>query len=130
MNGASAIRLRGTIQAGGAFGRRGLRRCVWAAALAVLGVFAGQPAWAQAPELGGVLPGGGPRGAATPIRIDGKNLQGARLFVGGRGVHLASVKPSADGQSLTADVLADPDAALGPHDLRIATPKGVTGGAR
>jgi hypothetical protein len=90
----------------------------------------GSPALAQAPELGGLLPAGGPRGATTRIQIDGKNLQGARLFLVGRGVKVAAVHVSATGDSLAADVTVDPAAPLGPHDVRIATAKGVSNGAR
>ena len=39
---------------------------------------------AQAPDVGGMLPAGGPRGQTTRIRIDGKNLAGS-AFAGERG---------------------------------------------
>jgi len=85
-------------------------------------------ALAQAPEIGGLLPCGGPRGQVTTLRIDGKNLAGAKLFVDGRGVSVKSVQPSAD--SLTAEVQVDSSASLGPHEVRVVTSKGVSNGSR
>src|SRR5947208_2661323 len=85
--------------------------------------------FAQEPELEGLLPGGGPRGATTRIQIDGKNLKGARLYAGGRGIHIVSTELSPTGTTLSAQLKVDSDAPLGPHDLRLATAKGVSGGA-
>ena len=80
--------------------------------------------------MGGLVPSGGPRGATTRIEIEGKNLKGARVFVGGRGVTMGVPQVSSGGDRITADVTVAPGALLGPHDVRIATPKGVSDGAR
>lgn len=89
-----------------------------------------QAATAQAPELGGLLPCGGPRGSTTRLQIEGKNLKGARLFVGGKGVMVKSTETSPSGDVVTADISVEPGAPLGPHDVRISTPKGISNGAR
>ena len=85
---------------------------------------------AQAPELGGLLPSGGPRGAITRVQIDGKHFAGAKLFLSGRGVKLTGTQISASGDLITVDVQVEPGAPLGPHEVRIATAKGVSNGAR
>jgi len=85
---------------------------------------------AQAPELGGLLPAGGVRGQATKVRIDGKNLKGARLYLSGGGVAVQSIQVTPDGNQLTAEVEVEPGAKLGPHEVRIATAKGVSNGSR
>jgi hypothetical protein len=87
-------------------------------------------AWAQGPEIGGLLPAGGPRGQATQVRIDGKNLTGARLYLSGSGVAVKSLQVDAKGEQLTAELAVETGARLGPHEVRVATSKGVSGGAR
>ncbi len=87
-------------------------------------------AWAQAPDVGGMLPSGGPRGQTTRIRIDGKNLAGSRLQVSGGGIAVKSVQAPADGNGLTAELEVGTGARLGPHEVRVTTPKGVSGGLR
>ena len=93
-------------------------------------VFCGSVAWAQGPEIGGLLPAGGPRGQATQVHIDGKNLTGARLYLSGSGVAVKSLQVDAKGEQLTAELAVETGARLGPHEVRVATPKGVSGGAR
>jgi hypothetical protein len=88
------------------------------------------PALAQAPELGGLLPAGGVRGQSTQVRIEGKNLTGARLYLSGSGVTVKSLQVTPDGNRLTADLSVEPGAKLGPHEVRLATSKGVSNGAR
>ncbi|MCW3052568.1 MAG: Bacterial pre-peptidase C-terminal domain [Chthonomonadales bacterium] len=97
-----------------------------------LGLIAGfaHSALAQAPELGGLLPAGGVRGQVTKVRIDGKNLKGARLYLSGGGVAVKAVQVTPDGNQLTAEVEVEPGAKLGPHEVRIATAKGVSNGSR
>ena len=85
---------------------------------------------AQSPELGGLLPAGGVRGQSTKVRIDGKNLKGARLYLSGGGIAVKSVQVTPDGNQLTADLAVEPGAALGPHEVRLATSKGVSNGSR
>jgi len=85
---------------------------------------------AQAPEVGGLLPSGGPRGATTVVKIDGKNLQGAKLYLSGAGVSVRSSQVTPAGDLITVQIQVEPGASLGPHDVRIATAKGVSNGAR
>lgn len=91
-------------------------------ALLALSAFRAQ---AQAPEIGSAMPCGGQRGTTVVLKIDGKNLQGATALLGGSGIRVvaATVNPSGDQLGLTLEVARD--AALGPHDLRIGTSKGV-----
>ena len=89
-----------------------------------------ESAMAQAPEIGGLLPAGGERGQATHLRIDGKNLTGARLYLSGGGVVVKSVHVTPDGNQLTAELAVEQGAALGPHDVRLATAKGISNGSR
>ena len=93
-------------------------------------VFSTLSALAQAPELGGILPSGGPRGSTTRVRIDGKNLSGANLCLSGKDIAVKSIVVTAAGDMLTAEIVVTPEALLGPHDIRIATPKGVSNGLR
>jgi hypothetical protein len=85
---------------------------------------------AQAPEIGGLLPGGGPRGQVTHVRIDGKNLAGARLHLAGGGIAIKSQKTSPNGEQLDLELAVDASARLGPHEVRITTTRGVSNGAR
>ena len=85
---------------------------------------------AQAPEVGGILPGGGPRGQTTRVRIDGKNLAGSGLQISGGGVTVKSVQAAPDGNALTAELEVQARASFGPHEIRVTTPKGVSGGLR
>lgn len=88
------------------------------------------PVLAQSPELGGLLPAGGARGQVTKVRIDGNNLAGARLYLSGGGVAVKAVQVTPDGKQLTADLEVESGAKLGPHEVRLATAKGVSNGAR
>lgn len=99
-------------------------------ACAVLTTTLAPVALAQAPELGGLLPAGGVRGQATRVRIDGKSLTGARLYLSGSGIAVKSVQVTPDGNQLTAELAVEPGAKLGPHEVRLATAKGVSNGAR
>lgn len=85
---------------------------------------------AQTPELGGLVPAGGPRGQTTLIHVEGKNLAGAHLYLSGSGIAIKSQQVAASGNQITAEVTVETNARLGPHDIRIATPKGISGGAR
>ena len=87
-------------------------------------------ALAQSPEIGGLLPAGGPRGQVTRVQIEGRNLVGARLHLSGSGVTVKSLQVKPDGSQLTAEIGVTPEARLGPHEVRISTPKGVSNGAR
>jgi hypothetical protein len=89
-----------------------------------------RPVMAQAPELGGLLPAGGVRGQVTRVKIDGKNLAGARLYLSGSGIAVKSVQVTPDGNQLTAELVVEPGAKLGPHEVRLATAKGVSNGSR
>jgi hypothetical protein len=93
-------------------------------------LFLSSAAYAQAPELGGLLPAGGPRGQVTRVRIDGKSLAGARLLLSGRGATVKSVQVTPTGDSLTAEIAVEAGALLGPREVRLVTAKGVSGGAR
>lgn len=85
---------------------------------------------AQAPELGGLLPAGGPRGQVTKVRIDGKSLAGARVMLSGSGASVKSVQVTPAGDSLTAEIAVEAGALLGPREVRLVTAKGVSTGAR
>src|SRR2546423_8425799 len=61
------------------------------------------PAVAQAPEITGMLPGGGTRGAATTVLIEGKNLAGAKVRLLGKGIVVKSVQLSAAADRVTAE---------------------------
>ena len=87
-------------------------------------------AHAQAPELGGLVPSGGLRGQTTKVRISGRNLGEAQLHLSGSGVAVRSVQVSPSGEQLTAEIATDQNALLGPHEVRITTPRGVSNGAR
>jgi hypothetical protein len=84
------------------------------------------PALAQAPELTGTVPAGGQRGTTVTVQIDGKNLQGAKLFVSGGDVTIDDVSPSTDGTGLTAKLSLKQDAPVGPREIRVGTAKGVS----
>ena len=88
------------------------------------------PVQAQAPEISGILPCGGRRGTVVKIQTDGKNLQGAKLILEERGVSVKAmdIKPAGDGVALQLSVTAE--AAIGPHELRMATSKGVSNAVR
>ena len=88
------------------------------------------PGLAQAPEIGGLLPAGGPRGVVTSVRIDGKNLTGAKVFVAGSGITTKSVSVNSAGDQLIVDFTATAAALLGPHEVRIVTLTGVSNGSR
>lgn len=89
-----------------------------------------QMARAQAPELGGVVPSGGPRGQTTQVRIDGKNLTGAKVYLGGTGVAVKSLTVSPAGDAVTADLAVESGAKPGPREIRLANSKGVSAGTR
>lgn len=97
--------------------------CIWLTAMSIM-------ALAQAPEIGGLLPAGGPRGQTTHVRVDGKNLVGARLHLRGGGISVKSQQVSPNGEQLDLELAVDFDASLGPHELRLTTTKGVSNGAR
>ncbi len=98
--------------------------------LGALSCLIGTSASGQAPEIGGLLPAGGPRGSVTRVQIDGKNLKGSTLFLDGAGLKAKSIAIAPAGDLVTADVLVEPGAPLGPHDVRIITPRGISNGAR
>ncbi len=86
----------------------------------------GRRARAQAPQITAVWPPGGTMGSKVSARIEGENLGGATaVFIGGRGV---SLKPgeSKDPKILPINLDIASDAAPGPHEVRIVTPKGVS----
>jgi hypothetical protein len=109
---------------------KAMRAAVSQGVIGLLAVGFALPARAQAPELGGLLPAGGVRGQSTKVRIDGKNLAGARLYLSAGGIAVKSVQVTPDGTQLTADLMVEPGAKLGPHEIRIATAKGITNGSR
>src|SRR5579872_5761221 len=88
------------------------------------------PALAQGPEIAGLLPAGGQRGTTAVVQVDGKNLQGAKVLLSGRGVRVESTAPNAAGDGATVKLAIAPDAPLGPREIRIGTPKGVSNPAR
>ena len=88
------------------------------------------PAFAQSPEITGLLPAGGVCGAATKVVIEGKSLQNATLFFSGGGISSKSQQVSANGEQLTAEFFVETGASLGTHELRIITTKGVSNGAK
>ncbi len=88
------------------------------------------PAFAQSPEIAGLLPAGGVRGAMTKVVIEGKSLQNATLFFKGRGISSKSQQVSANGEQLTVEFYAEAEAPLGPQELRIVTSKGISNGAK
>src|SRR5258708_5853903 len=81
----------------------------------------------QAPEIAGLLPHGGPRGSLVTIHVHGKNLQGARALIGESGVKIEAVASSPDGVSADVKLAVSPDALIGPRELRLYTPKGISG---
>ena len=91
-------------------------------------LFFSPAAGAQAPELGGLLPSGGPRGQSAVVRIEGKNLAGARLHLNGGGIAVKSLQVNPSGDQVTAELAVESGARLGPHEIRITTPKGVSNG--
>src|SRR5688500_11436112 len=88
------------------------------------------PAAAQAPAISAVVPGGGPRGGVTTVEIEGKNLAGARLHFHGRGLSVKELKVSPGGDRVTAEIAAEKDAWLGPQELRVTSPRGISNGWR
>ena len=88
------------------------------------------PAFAQAPEMSGLLPAGGVCGATTKVVIEGKSLQNATLFFKGGGISNKSQQVSGNGEQLTAEFYVEAGASLGPHELRIVTSKGISNGAK
>src|SRR5438093_8155987 len=109
---------KGDISADYADSRRLLKPVLWV----FLRVFASScvlsPSFAQAPEIGGLLPSGGPRGAATSVRIDGKNLTGAQIFLSGTGIVVKSLSVNPPGDQLTAEFSVSATARLGPYEIR------------
>jgi hypothetical protein len=85
---------------------------------------------AQAPELSGVFPGGGPRGGTTTVQIDGKNLAGATLRFSGRGISVKGLTVAPGGMQATAEIAVEKDAWLGPREMRLICPKGISNGGK
>jgi hypothetical protein len=98
--------------------------------LFVLTLAVSPAAYAQAPQVVGALPGGGPRGGVTTVDVQGQNLAGAKFHTLGRGVSVRKVEVNAGGNRLTAEVEVARDAWLGPHELRITTSRGISNGMR
>ena len=69
-------------------------------------------------------------GVATRVQINGKHLQGSKLFLSGSGIHIKQTQVDSTGELITAEILVDSGARLGSRDVRITTAKGVSNGAR
>lgn len=88
------------------------------------------PAAAQAPTVAGVFPVGGQRGYESTIKITGANLQGAtRVVVSGSGVE-ARITSNTEGGNLPITLYSEPEAAIGPREIRVVTPNGVSTAGR
>jgi len=85
---------------------------------------------AQAPEIAGLLPCGGQRGATAAVGFDGKNLQGVTPLFSGHGIHLDTVDIDKMGQHATLKLRIDPDAPIGVHEIRLGSAKGVSNPVR
>jgi hypothetical protein len=101
-----------------------------AALLFGLSVLAVATARAQGPEIGGVVYAGAQRGATTSLLIDGKNLPGAQALIAGRGVQVLSLTPNEKGDYAEIKIAVAPDAPLGPREIRLVSPKGVSNPGR
>jgi len=88
------------------------------------------PAFAQGPEIKGVVFAGAQRGTTGSVLIDGANLHGAKAMVGGRGVQIEAIEPNERGDYAEIKVNVAPDAPLGPREIRVGSAKGVSGPAR
>src|SRR5262249_46976106 len=60
------------------------------------------------------------------VLIQGKNLAGARVEVGGKDVRTTFLKTSASGTYLFVDIWVDPAARPGPRTIKVTTPAGST----
>lgn len=90
----------------------------------------GSAAWAQGPEVSGVLSPGGQRGTTASVRVEGSHLGGAGAWISGTGVIVDKVEASADGNSANVRLAIASDAPLGPRELRVGTSKGVSRAVR
>lgn len=100
-------------------------------ALTTAPAFAGKPpkgVAAQMPEIGGLFPQGGQRGAETQVAFTGKHLLGSKVIVAGTDIAVRIAQESPEGDRLTAAFTVAPTARFGPHELRIVNPKGVSNG--
>ncbi|WP_165233177.1 PPC domain-containing protein [Aquisphaera insulae] len=80
-----------------------------------------------APLIDHVYPAGGARGSTFEVTVTGTNLQGATAVrIGGPDVATAVIASSVKPDTVRAAVTLAPDAPLGVHDIRIATPGGVS----
>lgn len=81
----------------------------------------------SAQSLTAVWPPGGTAGSRVEARVEGANLGGATAALVSRpGVKAQVGAPAADGSSLPVTLEIAPDAAPGPYELRIVSPKGVS----
>jgi hypothetical protein len=90
----------------------------------------GLPAPAQAPEIAGILPAGGQRATSTVIHVDGRNLKNAQVMLSGSGVRVEKVEANAAGDQATVHLAIASDAPLGPREMRLWTPGGVSNPGR
>jgi len=79
------------------------------------------------PEIVNALPAGGIRGGVTTVHVAGTNLEAAKALVTGRGVTVQSVSASSAGDSADVKLAIAADAEPGERELRIGTPRGVSG---
>lgn len=86
--------------------------------------------FAQEPRLLTVQPAGGERGAAQTWQIRGTHLQESKIWFSGKGIQVENVTANAAGDLLTVRAKIAADAPLGPRELRVSTPQGVSNAAR
>ncbi len=86
----------------------------------------GARAYGQAPQIADVWPSGGPVGTTVSAQVEGANLGGvSAIYVSGRGVKAELGK--GDGGKVPVTLTIASDATPGPHEVRVASPKGVSG---
>src|SRR5687767_7711219 len=94
-------------------------------ALILLACVPASVAGAQAPQISAVWPPGGTVGTKVEARIEGANLSGASLaLIAEQGVTIKIAGPGKDANSLPVTLDIASDAAPGPREIRVITPKG------
>ncbi|MEP6756211.1 MAG: hypothetical protein ABJA67_11975 [Chthonomonadales bacterium] len=108
------------------FARFSSARSLTVMAVAAL-TLGGSAALAQAPQALDIFPPGGTLASHVDAQLEGSVLLGASsVVISGTGVKVALGAPATDGNSVPLKVDIAADAAPGPYEVRVITPKGVS----
>src|SRR5207247_1530902 len=84
-------------------------------------------AFAQAPQIAAIFPPGGQLGSRVTARIEGVNLAGANaIIISEPGVQVKATGDGKDANGIPISLDIASDAAPGPREIRVITPKGAS----